>query len=481
MRLSFVRYAGAGATIFLVTACGNDSDVLAPELTCQAPAIDFPATSAGSPVAFVNVNVLPMNDGPVLVDHTVVVRGDRIVAVGPSADVTVSDEAVQIDGRCRVLMPGLADMHVHLAFRSEATLLVANGITTAREMWGSPGHLTFRDEILAGDEFGPSLVVGSQGFRATEWLGAIVMNDPSEADSAVAALQAAGFDFIKVHEDLSAVVYDAVVASAQNRGIPVDGHAPFPAGLQRVLDSEQRSIEHLSTAFLPLIRASGNSSGWYHTALDAQRIQSLARLLREEGAWVTPTLVTVRKAFSPDEVAEFPSLPEARYLHPDRIATWLERGPWLDWTIRDAALAGELRVVTALAQEGVKFLVGTDGGFTYLTPGFTMQEELELYVQAGLTPEQILRAATRNAAEFLDQVDEFGMVAEGLRADLILLDAHPLIDIANVGRRTGVMLRGEWYSQEELQRRLDEIAVSFTETAAGTPAAAEESLSASRN
>jgi hypothetical protein len=143
----------------MVTACGDDSDVLAPELTCQAPAIDFPATSAGSPVAFVNVNVIPMNDGPVLIDHTVVVRGDRIVAVGPSADVTVPDEVVQIDGSCRVLMPGLADMHVHLGFRSEATLLVANGITTAREMWGSPGHLTFRDDILAGDEFGPTLVV----------------------------------------------------------------------------------------------------------------------------------------------------------------------------------------------------------------------------------------------------------------------------------------------------------------------------------
>ncbi len=450
----------------MVTACGDDSGVLAPELTCQAPNIDFPATSAGSPVAFVNVNVIPMNDGPVLLEQTVLVRGDRIVAVGPSADVTVPDEAVQIDGRCRVLMPGLADMHVHLAFKSEGTLLVANGITTAREMWGFPGHLAFRDDILAGAEFGPTLVVGSQGFRATEWLDAIVLNHPSEADSAVAALQSAGFDFIKVHEDLSAAGYDAVVASAENRGIPVDGHAPFPAGLQRVLDSEQRSIEHVSSAFLPLIRASGNASGWYHTALDGGRIESLARLLREEGAWITPTLVTFRKALSPAEVAEFSSLPEARYLHPNRIETWLERGPWFDWTIRDAALAGALRVVSALGEEGVKLLVGTDGGFTYLVPGFTMQEELELYVQAGLAPEQILHAATRNAAEFLGQVGEFGMVAEGLRADLLLLDAHPLVDIANVGRRTGVMLRGEWYSQEELQRRLDEIAASFTETTA---------------
>ena len=184
MHPSFVRCVVAGATIFVVTACGGDSDVLAPELTCQAPDIDFPATSAGSPVAFVNVNVITMNDGPVLIDQTVVVRGDRIVAVGPSADVTVSADAVQIDGRCRVLMPGLADMHVHLGYRADGTLLVANGVTTAREMWGFPGHLTFRDDIIAGDEFGPTLVVGSQGFRATDWLDAIVLNDPSEADSA---------------------------------------------------------------------------------------------------------------------------------------------------------------------------------------------------------------------------------------------------------------------------------------------------------
>lgn len=168
-------------------------------------------------------------------------------------------------------------------------------------------------------------------------------------------------------------------------------------------------------------------------------------------------------------------------MHPNRIETWRERGPWLDWTIRDAALAGQLRVVTALGKEGVKLLVGTDGGFTYLAPGFTMQEELELFVQAGLASEQILRAATRNAAEFLGQIYEFGMVAEGLRADLLLLDANPLIDIANVGRRTGVMLRGEWYSQKELQRRLDEIAASFTETTARAPTSAGESLTAARD
>ncbi len=119
-------------------------------------------------------------------------------------------------------------------------------------------------------------------------------------------------------------------------------------------------------------------------------------------------------------------------------------------------------MLKAMADAGVRLLVGTDGGFTYLMPGFTIHDELEMFVQSGLTPEETLMAATSNAAEFLGQLDEFGVVAAGRRADLLLLDADPLEDVANVKQRAGVMVRGQWLSQDELRRMLEEVADGFT-------------------
>ncbi len=200
-------------------AC-NDAGVSGLDLSCRPSAFDFPATASGT-IAYVNVNVLPMDGGPNLRDQTVLIEGDRITRVGPVAEVRVPDGAVRLDGTCRVLMPGLTDMHVHLGYTTELVLLLANGVTTVREMWGGTGHLDLRDEIARGEVLGPTMIVGSTGLRATVFMGrTIVINDPAEADSIAASLAAAGYDFVKVHEDLTASVYDAVVAAAEQHGIP---------------------------------------------------------------------------------------------------------------------------------------------------------------------------------------------------------------------------------------------------------------------
>lgn len=465
---SLGRWVVPGAVVASL-AC-NGAEVSGLDLSCRPSAFAFPATASGT-IAYVNVNVLPMDGGPYLRDQTVLIEGDRITRVGPVAEVRVPDGAVQLDGTCRVLMPGLTDMHVHLGYTTELVLLLANGVTTVREMWGGTGHLDLRDEIARGEVLGPTMIVGSTGLRATVFMGrTIVINDPAEADSIVASLAAAGYDFVKVHEDLTASVYDAVVAAAEQHGIAVAGHAPFPAGLERVLATDQTSIEHMANAFLPFLGSGGGTPSWWNAPLDGSSIEALARRLGSEGVWVTPTLATLRAMLTPEEEAAYPSRTEVRYLTPRRLNNWQEVGPWGSWRAREGAIEGESRMLKAMADAGVRLLVGTDGGFTYLMPGFTIHDELEMFVQSGLTPEETLMAATSNAAEFLGQLDEFGVVAAGRRADLLLLDADPLEDVANVKQRAGVMVRGQWLSEDELRRMLEEVADGFT--AGGAPAVA---------
>ncbi|MEE8585244.1 MAG: amidohydrolase family protein [Acidobacteriota bacterium] len=126
------------------------------------------------------------------------------------------------------------------------------------------------------------------------------------------------------------------------------------------------------------------------------------------------------------------------------------------------------RFLKDLHEAGARLLIGTDGGFPAVFPGYSMHDELRIYVEAGLTPLEALRIASWNAAEFAQQSEQFGAIREGLRADLILLEANPLDNIANLKRRAGVMVRGRWLPEQELQRRLEEQARTFQASAAGS-------------
>ncbi|MFQ5549831.1 MAG: hypothetical protein ACE5FJ_01180 [Gemmatimonadales bacterium] len=321
--------------VFLVAACGDGTG---PGDGCEPADLVLPATASGV-LAISNVFVLPMDGTGLLEGQTVVVRGDRIERVGPAAQVVVPSEAVVIDGTCRLVMPGMADMHVHMGWKADAILLLANGVTTAREMWGSTAHLDFRNEILAGGHPGPSLSVGSAGIRSTEFMESIEILDPADAAGVVNRLADVGYDFIKVHEDIRSAVYDAVIAAADARGIAVAGHAGLNLTVTQVLGGSQTSIEHIATAFLSELRTTeGLVPVWFDPPLDQSSVDALASRLAVGGAWVTPTLVTLRKLFTPQEESEFSGLPEARYLARSRIQSWRDRGPWGPSSRRDGAL-----------------------------------------------------------------------------------------------------------------------------------------------
>jgi len=441
----------------LVLACAS-----CPGCALAGPAVPR-AVSASTPVAFVNVSVIPMDAERVLERHTLVVRDGRIAEVGEAVSVEVPADAERIEAEGWYLMPGLAEMHTHFGsddrdWAKDLFLFVANGVTTVREMWGSPRYLRWRDAIAAGVALGPRVYACSPGMDGAGGRFASFtppITSPEQARQAVAYYRALGYDYIKVYSDLTLEVYTAITEEARTQGIKVVGHVPTRVGLANVLAAGQASIEHLWNFPEQAFSNGSMVSG----VLDETRLKELAAQVREAGVWVTPTL-----AVSLVRLGQVPALlqrPEMRYVSP-AFKSWLAH-PIQTPSSRDLSLyeANAKRVLKILHDSGVKLLFGVDSGFYYQLPGFSIHDELRLRVEGGLSPYQVLRMGTANVAEFLGSDEHAGTVAAGKRADLLLLQGNPLEDVRNVSQRVGVMVGGRWLSEEWLQERLEQIARSY--------------------
>ena len=421
--------------------------------------------------AFVDVNVLTMNEIGFLEHRTVVVRDGVISALGPTSSTTVPDGARVIDGSDKFLVPGLADMHVHISNEDEFLLFLANGVTTVRDMWDSAEHLTWRAAIERGDILGPTIYTSGPIVDGNPpWIeGSAVVETAEDAEREVAEEKAAGYDFVKVYDLLSKDAYLAIVAAAKKHGMPVVGHVPDAVGLSGVLASGQVSIEHLRGYGAALAadpeKVTHGSEDW--AMADTSKMRGLAEATREAGVWNCPTLVVGQKWVQPEEQRIFFEDPLMRFIAPHVHDEWNPDSSYLSFFPAEklAAVEGShterLLMTRALHEAGARLLLGTDCGNPFVLAGFSVHEELANLVAAGLTPYEALLTGTRNAAGFVDASGMFGAVAVGARADLVLTDANPLDDIGVLADPSGVMVRGVWLDSEELAKRLDRLAASY--------------------
>jgi len=388
--------------------------------------------------AFVDVHVVPMDTEGVLAHQTVLVRDGRIAAVGP--EVAVPADALRIEGRGRYLMPGLADMHVHNWYEEEHLLFLANGVTTVRNMWGTPLQRKWRREIDAGTRLGPTLHTTGpilDGARPT-WPGSTIVTTVEAARAAVRRLKAEGYPSLKVYNALRKDVYAALVAEAREQDVRVAGHVPRAVGIDGALAAPQDCIEHLEG----------------YVTVEAGRDRELAATTAARGVWNCVTLTVYWSHLRWDEL---PDRPEMKYV-PFRLRrTWRQMArqrPDEEHLERLRRLRRRSREMTnALHAAGAKLLLGTDCATPFIVAGWSAHRELQLLVEAGLTPYEALRAGTVDAAAYLRE--DFGAVRVGKRADLVLVEANPLADVRNAARRTGVMVRGRWLPAADLQKRLD--------------------------
>ena len=417
--------------------------------------------AAPATTAFIDVSVLPMDTERVLAHQTVLITGDRIVQVGPAASVKIPADAQRIDGAGKFLIPGLGEMHGHnpplgssQAYIEQVYFLfVANGVTTVRGMLGWPGQLELRDQIKAGTITGPTLYLAGPSFTGN---GAAAVRLPSAAEARVRQQKAEGWDLLKVHPGLTREVYDAMAKTADEVGIRFAGHIPADVGLAHALERRQETVDHLD-GYIEYLGADT-------APVDPAKLATIVKLTRDTGTAVVPTMPLWETIIGAADLEKLLAYPELRYMPAKEVARWksvYERRTSDPKFSKPRALqtaANRKTVLKALSDGGVTILFGTDAPQEFSVPGFSIHREMQANVAAGLTPYQVLRSATKNVGEYLKAKDTFGLVAPGHRADLVLLEVNPLTDIGNVAKRAGVMLRGRWLPESELQTGLAKIA-----------------------
>jgi cytosine/adenosine deaminase-related metal-dependent hydrolase len=423
------------------------------------PPAAFAQSAADAVTAFENVTVIPMDTERSLPRHTVVVQGDRIVAVGPSASVAVPADARRVDGRGKYLVPGLAEMHGHVpppsapAQRTEDVLFLylANGITTVRGMLGAPGQLELRRRTAAGELLGPTLYLAGPSFNGNS------VSSPAQAEAMVREQRAAGWDLLKVHPGLTLPEYDAMAHTAAQEGIRFGGHVPEEVGLMHALRMGQETFEHVDG----YVEYAGGMTG----PMDPAKLDSAVRMTRETGAWVVPTMALWEVLFLTLPLDSLMAYPELRYASASSVQAWVNAYNQRRGSAEFASAVNNQRVIdsrqqvlAALHRGGVGILMGTDAPQEFSVPGFSLHREFPRMRAAGMTPFDILASGTRNVGEYFRRNDTFGTVAVGRRADLLLLDADPLADLANLQRIAGVMVRGRWVPADEIRTRLEAIA-----------------------
>jgi imidazolonepropionase-like amidohydrolase len=411
------------------------------------------ATPQLQSLVFTHVTVIDMTGAPAKTDMTVMITGDRIYALGKTGKVRVPKGVKVVDGTGKFLIPGLWDMHVHLEISGKEAsfpLYIANGITGLRDMGGSMDLINrWRQQITQGSLLAPRIVAAGYILDGSppEWPLRIVVKNEAEARQAVRSLKSSGVNFIKVHNLLSREAYFAIADEAKRQGLTFAGHVPVAVTATEASNAGQRSIEHLSG--LP-------------STYDDENARTLFALFVKNGTWQCPTLVALRGiAFLND--TDFTNDPRIRYIQPSVQESWaFQINTFFKSRTPEAIAAakmsvqGNFRQVGAMRSAGVEFMAGTDVGFPYIFPGFSLHDELVLLVQAGLTPMEALQAATRNPAKYLRLLDLLGTVEKGKIANLVLLEANPLENIRNTQKIAAVVLNGKLLSKELLQKMLSD-------------------------
>lgn len=427
-------------------------------------------TSNGDGItAFVDVTVVPMDKERTLPGQTVLVRGDRILEMGPVDRVPAPSGARVIDGKGKFLLPGLMDMHVHLPRKTDLLLYVARGITTVRNMWGAPIHLDWRKRIAKGEMIGPTIFTTGPIMDGEDPVhdGSFVLRTPKDADRAIELQKKAGYDFLKVLTKIQPAPYDRLLAQAKGARLEVIGHIPRAVSFEHAIDSGQAGVEHLNTFYRALQTDDSPVKGKSDPAsrerwidyIDEGKIPALAKHIRERGVWICPTRVVMNQLEPVEAQRRRLERPETvKYMPPATRIVW---EPWREPSKEEAVrnqreLVVADAVVRGLHQAGVRLLAGTDTGNPLIIPGFTLHEELARFVGIGLSPYDALVTATRRGAEFLG-APEPGTIAVGKRADLLLLEGNPLADIHQTERIFGVMLQGRWLDANERARLLDQV------------------------
>lgn len=438
-----------------------------------------------------HANVVDVARGRIVPNQAVAVSGDTIRAVGPDRAVARRYRtAKQVDASGKFVMPGLWDMHVHFGGGPELVaenadllpLYVAHGVTTVRDAAAdlAPSVLQWRSEVARGQLLGPTIFTSGpklEGYKPL-WKGTIEVGTPAEVDAALDRLQAMRVDFVKITDNtLKPDIFLYTVKEAKLRGLKTSAHTPFALTIVQAADAGLSSIEHIDylikagsprevaigTDFTAGKLTYAEASDAFVESFDLAYAKRVYRALAQRGIAVTPTLNMGRilAYLDRDDHSRDPAL---ALIGPGLRKTY-------DWRVERAAKATprevaarhkeyelSVRVLPMLVEAGIPILAGTDAGYlnSFNYPGSGLHDELERYVEAGLTPQQALASVTLTGPAFLGHANRYGSVTPGKAADLLILDADPLKAISATRSIRGVVLHGKLLDRAALDALLSE-------------------------
>lgn len=433
--------------------------------------------------------VIDIATGTLSPKTSVAVRGGDIVAVLPSTTARktyTAAKVVQADGR--FVMPGLWDNHVHFGGgpdlidenKALLPLYLAHGITSVRDASGDLPQdvLAWRGEVASGKLLGPTIYTSGPKIEGLKpiWKGTLEVGTQAEVDAALTKLQGLGVDFVKVTDNtLTPDLFLYTLKQAKARGLTTSAHIPAALTVEQASEAGLGSIEHMGYALkmgspqeakiaadVAAGRITGAEAGIRTLATFDEATASAAfRRLAAQGTFVTPTLngSKVTAYLDQDNHASDPYL---AYIGPGLKGTYawrVERAAKDDAAAiarRHAVYEKNVSLLPLLQGAGVSILAGTDAGFlnSFNYPGIGLHDELQIFVDGGLTPLQALQASVINGPRFLGKSERYGAVAPGKAADLLILDRNPLTDISATRQIGGIVLKGQYFDRGALDEML---------------------------
>ncbi len=447
-------------------------------ISCNTPQVA--EISGEGATVFTNINVVPMNNSEVLENQTVIIRNGKIEKISAAEEIKIGDGATLIDGKGKYLMPGISEMHAHIPIAREGNdslvketllLYLSGGITLIRGMLGNPYHLELRKAVAEGNILGPRIYTSSPSMNGNS------VTSVQEAIDKTSQYQKDGYDFLKIHPGIQLEVFDQLVKTAREVGIPFSGHVPVAVGVDRAIDFKYASIDHLDgyvDGLVPKVDGFDPSAGGlfgmnFANEADENLIPDLVKRTKEAGVWIVPTQSLLVRWIAPISGIEMVNEPGMQYMPPRTLFQWRQAK---DQMAEDNAQNVDrnqkyidLRnaILKEMENQEVGLLLGSDAPQISNVPGYSIHHEIDAMLEAGVSPFAVLESGTANPARFFDQEGTFGTVVEGADADLLLLNSNPLEDPKVLRQHEGVMVQGKWLSRAWLDEELTKIENKYKE------------------
>jgi len=402
-----------------------------------------------TPLVLVGGTLIDVTGKPPITNSVVVIQGDRIVAAGPRSQIKLPAAATIIDTSGKFLLPGLWDMHSHFYQVEFGPTYLAAGITTARDVGNDIEFGTaLRDAAKQGQGLGPRMLLagyidGKNEFHSFD----VQVDTPAQARAAVQYYKDAGYEQIKIRDNVKLETLKVIAAEAHRLGMTVTGHVPKGLNALQAVEAGMDQINHLNyvaSAFFPKA-----DSGRPQVSIDLESSDSkyALRFLKEHGTVTDPTVAVLELMIHPKETPIESFEPGLTKVPLELVEQILKKGgPAGEVEGLQMVVDTLLKIIGALHRAGVPIVAGTDVG----VPGHTLHRELELYVKAGLTTLEAIQAATITPARVMKLENEVGIIEAGKRADIIVLDANPLDNISNIRRVRFVVTQGRLFDSAKL-------------------------------